>query len=39
MNRLDTQEIEKQAEEKVELFGDEDFKVKTSENILMSIMN
>ena len=38
-NRLDTQEIEKQAEEKVELFGDEDFKVKTSENILMSIMN
>lgn len=37
-NRLDTQEIETQGENKIELFGDEDFKVKTSENTLMDVL-
>lgn len=37
-NRLDIQDIEQQGEEKIELFGDEDFKVKTSEDTLMKII-
>ncbi|WP_196002019.1 hypothetical protein [Clostridium sp. 1001271B_151109_B4] len=37
-NRLETQEIEIQGENKIELFGDEDFKVRTSENALMSAL-
>ena len=37
-NRLDIQDIEQQGEEKIELFGYEDFKVKTSEDTLMNII-
>lgn len=37
-NRLDTQEIEDQDGNKVELFGDGDFKVETSEDTLMDVL-
>ena len=37
-NRLDTQEIETQGENKIELFGDGDFKVETSEDDLMNLI-
>lgn len=37
-NRLDTQEIENQDGNKIELFGDGDFKVETSEDTLMDIL-
>ena len=37
-NRLDTQEIETQGENKIELFGYEDFKVETSEDTLMNVL-
>ena len=37
-NRLDIQDIEQQGEEKIELFGYEDFEVKTSEDTLMNII-
>lgn len=37
-NRLETQEIETQGENKIELFGDWDFKVETSENTLMDVL-
>lgn len=37
-NRLDTQEIETQGENKIELFGDWDFKVETSEATLMDVL-
>lgn len=37
-NRLDTQDIETQGENKIELFGDWDFKVETSEDTLMDVL-
>ena len=37
-NRLETQEIETQGENKIELFGDWDFKVETSEDTLMGVL-
>ncbi len=37
-NRLDTQDIETQGENKIELFGYEDFKVETSEDTLMNVL-
>ena len=37
-NRLETQEIETQGENKIELFGYEDFKVETSEDTLMDVL-
>lgn len=37
-NRLDTPDIETQGENKIELFGDLDFKVETSEDTLMDIL-
>lgn len=37
-NRLDTQEIENQDGNKIELFGYEDFKVETSEDTLMNVL-
>ena len=37
-NRLDIQDIETQGENKIELFGDWDFKVETSENTLMDVL-
>lgn len=37
-NRLETQEIERKGESQIELFGDEDFKVKTSEDTLMNVL-
>lgn len=37
-NRLDTQEIENQDGNKIDLFGDGDFKVETSEDTLMDVL-
>ena len=37
-NRLDTQEIESQDGNKIDLFGDGDFKVETSEDTLMDVL-
>lgn len=37
-NRLETQEIERKGESQIELFGNEDFKVETSEDTLMNVL-